>query len=222
MISNIDDHIVFTQLVLFQHLPNPLLRQNIKHEVLPIHLQPKSLPGNDSHVAEHRRNDRRYYPRHPSRSCPLGNPATRFLLHFINLSIMGTSIYALLALPWLVIWLHYIEASLHFAIISNQGEKSWWNRLWHIEFFRIWCIVYIIIWALGAPAGIIAIGGLARLSVFAIRLNWLRCMPWYHLGSKGIDRFAGWLPPNGRKIYFIILLAATLSLAVVETVKLWP
>ena len=132
---------------------------------------------------------------------------------------MASNIYALAALPWALILIHFIESSLHFAIISNQAEKIWWNRLWHIEFFRLWVIIYLMLWAVGVPETVLLAGGISRLVVFPIRLNLFRELPWYHLGTKGIDAIVGRLPVTGRKIYFVVLGCAVLALAVVHTVR---
>lgn len=132
---------------------------------------------------------------------------------------MATNLYALAALPWALILIHFIESSLHFAIISNQAEKIWWNRLWHIEFFRLWVLIYLMLWAVGVPETVLLAGAVSRLVVFPIRLNLFRQMPWYHLGTKGIDAIVGRLPIAARKVYFALLALVMLILAVMHTVR---
>lgn len=136
-----------------------------------------------------------------------------------NLCIMASSIFTLAALPWLIILIHYFEAGLHFAIISNQGDRFWWNRLWHIEFFRLWAGVYLILLIAGVNPGTLLVGVLARLCVFPVRLNLLRDKEWFYLGKHGIDALVSWLPPTGRKSYFAMVIAAMITFAVLETVK---
>lgn len=129
---------------------------------------------------------------------------------------MDFTLFAISALPWLIIWIHFFEAAVHYAIINGQSpDKPHWNRNWHHLFFRFWILVYFLLFTIGVEWHVLLMGMVARQFIFSSRLNYLRGKPFAYVSVNGTDKYFGMLPDKFRKVLFFLGVAAPLVFSII-------
>lgn len=142
----------------------------------------------------------------------------RFLFWCSNFCDMEKFDWTMAAVPWLILYVHFFEAALHHAIIKGQDhEKPWWNKTWHNFFFRLWMVIYIVLFISGVHWSLLLMGAVSRLFIFSSRLNHLRGKPFAYVSNQGIDKWVGKLSDSVRRWVFIGGIVSCLLYAAIWT-----